>query len=296
MVKRASAIAAAALVLAVVPGAVAAGPPPKLAFDGAIELSATHGYRVFGLVASFEGKAQVSLFVGKSGEEAIYTAQGEGTDDSVNVDFGSLGKVDLELRPTGQNETVRSKCGKRATTVPGSEFVGTVEFHGEEGFTEFSATQLPLRLEPLLDLVCGSLAVTGMEGGSGVPGVLLKAKTANSPSLLIEQNHPGARVFYKAKMHEKEGRVQVSRSVSGHLGAGALRYAPSLESASFAAASPFAGTATYTGLTAPSEAGPGHGTWRGSLKVDFPGHVGVPIAGLGFKASIVHARRTESHQ
>jgi hypothetical protein len=296
MLRRVIAVLAAVSLLAVVPGAVAAERPPKLTFNGAIELDATNGFHVFGLVASFEGKAQVSLFVSKGGEAAIYTARGVGTENSVAVDFGELGKVDLEVRPTGGSETIRSCGGKgKPTTIPASEFVGTLEFHGEEGFTEFSATNLPLRLDALLHLICGG-ATVGTTRGAGLAGVQLKAQTAGSPSLLIQQNHPRGQVFYEAKMHEKEGTVQLSRIVSGHLGAGAIRYAPSLESASFTAASPFTGKATYAGRTPPHEVRPGTGTWRGSLKVDFPGHADVPIAGPGFKATIVHAHRTKSHQ
>jgi opacity protein-like surface antigen len=286
---------AAVAMFAVVPVATAAE-PVKPDFDGVIELSGTNGYRVFGLVASFNGIGQVSLFVGKAGEEAIYTARGEGTANGLDVDFGSLGKVDVELRPTGKNETLHSKCGGKgkAVTIPANELVGTIEFHGEEGFTEFAATRTPLQIRPLLNIVCGGMFSVGTTSGSHVGGVQLKAGTAGNPSLLIQQNHLGARVFYEAKMHEKEGRVQVSRTVTGRLGAGAIRYLPSLESASFTAASPFSGRATYAGRTPPREARPGTGTWRGSLKVDFPGHAGVPIAGPGFKASIIHARRTES--
>jgi hypothetical protein len=34
------------------------------------------------------------------------------------------------------------------------------------------------------------------------------------------------------------------------------------------------------------------GTWRGNLKVDFPGRARVSIAGPGFKASLTHPFRT----
>lgn len=295
MLRRLIAVVAAIALMALVPGAVAAEPPPKLAFNGAIELTGSNGYRVFGLIASFEGKAQVSLFVKKAGGVAIYTARGEGTDDRVNVDFGPLGKVDLAVRPTGGSETIRSCGGKgKPTTVPAWEFVGTLEFHGEGGFTEFSAANLPLLVDPLVHLICGSPVGIATTSGSHVGGVLLKAKAANSPALLIQQNHPGARVFYEAKMHEKEGSVQVSRNVSGRLPAGSIRYASSLGSASFAGSSPFTGKAAFAGRTPPGETRAGTGSWRGSLRVDFPGHPGVPIAGPAFKASIVHARRTES--
>ena len=281
-------------VAALVPGALAAE-TVKLDFNGAIELQGSNGFHVLGLIASFEGKSQVALVLDRPGEEAIYAARGTGTTNSVDVDFGQLGKVDLEVVPTGKDETITSECGGKgpATTVPGSEFVGTVEFHGEDGFTEFTATHTPLQVNPLLRLVCAAGVGVSTKIGAHVGGVLLKARTASSPKLVIQQNRPGAPVFYEARMHEKEGTVQVSRIVSGHLGAGAIRYAPSLESASFSAAAPFTGSATYTSRTPPRGASRGTGAWRGSLKVDFPGHAAVPLTGPGFKATIVHARRTE---
>lgn len=298
MFKRSIVIAAVGAMLAAMalaPGASAAE-PVKLDFNGAIELEGSNGFHVFGLVASFEGKAQVSLVVTKGEEAAIYTARGVGTTNSVDVDFGQLGKVDLEVVPTGKEETIGSKCGGKGkkTKVPASEFVGTLEFHGEGGFTEFTTTHLPLRLNPLLDLLCGARTGVLTTSGASLGGVLVKAKAADGPKLVIQQNHPGAPVFYEAHMQEKEGTVQVSRTVSGHLGAGAIRYAPSLESASFTAAAPFTGSATYTGRTPPRSASPGTGTWRGSLKIDFPGHLDVPLTGPGFKATIVHAHRSET--
>lgn len=295
MLRRVIAVVTAVAVLAVVPGAIAAE-PVKPAFDGAISLHGTNGFGVFGLVSSAGNVGRVALFVEKAGESAVYSARGEATANSIDVDLGPLGKVDVEVRPTGNSETLSSECGGKGkkVTIQATELVGTIEFHGEEGFTEFSATNAPLQIRPLLNLVCGTPFGVLTTSGSHVGGVQLKAKTSRGPSLLIQQNHPGARVFYEAKMQEREGTVQVSRSVSGHLGAGAIRYDPDLGSASFAAASPFTGSATYKGRTAPSEIRPGTGSWRGSLKVDFPGHAGVPLAGPGFKATIIHAHRTES--
>jgi hypothetical protein len=287
----------AAAVMVFVPGVIAAE-PVRPDFDGAIELSGTNGFHVFGLVSSVDGVGRVALFVDRTGEGAVYLARGDGTSNSIDVDLGALGKVDVEARPTGKNETLHSQCGGKGkpVTIPASELVGTIEFHGEDGFTEFSATSTPLLIRPLLNLVCIGGVGIATTSGPHTGGVLLKARTADSPSLLIQQNHPGGRVFYEAKMHEKEGRVQVSRAVSGHLGAGAIRYSQSLDSAFFTAASPFSGRATYAGRTPSRAARPGTGTWRGSLKVDFPGRRDVPIAGPGFKASIVHAHRTESRQ
>lgn len=288
------------VLVAFAPSAVAAesARPPKPSFDGAIELRGTHGYKAEGFVFSAGKVGAVTLFVGKGGEVATYTARGEGTENSVDIDLGRLGEINVETRLTGATETLHRGCnGKgKSITIPAYELVGTIDFRGEEGFTEVETTHTPLLVEPLLQIVCGAPSTEGTTGGSGVRGVLVAAKAIGGPSLTVQQNHLGAPVFYRAKMHEKEGPVQVSRTVRGHLGAGALRYDPSLSSASFSAASPFTGSARYVGSPPPPEAGPGRGGWLGSLKVDFPGHANVPVAGPGFKASIVQADRTESNQ
>lgn len=236
----------------------------------------------------------LSLFVDKRGADATYLVHGEVTGDHVHVDLGQLGEIDVAVRPTGRMETVGSECGK-PTQVEGQEYVGTIAFHGEEGFTEVEASRAPLRLEPILELVCGGLTVQGTTTGGGrLPGAELRITRTGGPRLRLDQNHRGARVFYEAHMTEKEGAVRVNRTVAGHLGGGALRYDPSLSTAAFAAGAPFSGRATYVGRRPPRETRPGEGTWRGDLTVDFPGHADVPLTGSGFSASIVHAKRTES--
>jgi hypothetical protein len=276
-------------------GAATAAERPPIAFDGAIELKGTHGYVALGLVASTGTVGSVDFFVGGPHGQSIYSAKGTATANSVDVDLGRLGRVDVEVRPTGGTETLPSGCGGKgkATEVPANELVGTIEFHGEEGFTDIEASATPLLIAPIAELPCGSSLGTTTISGSHVPGLLLTARGPDGPSLVIQQNHPGARVYYQAKEHQKEGRVNVSRTVSGRLGAGAVRYAPSLASASFSAASPFSGRATYAERTPAGEVRRGRGTWRGSLRVDFVGDPDVPVAGPGFEASITHAQRSE---
>lgn len=104
----------------------------------------------------------------------------------------------------------------------------------------------------------------------------------------------GVGVLYRAETAEQEGGVRVERYVEGRLGGGALSYAPSLGSAAFAGAGPFEGRATYAGIDPPHGSHPGSGTWRGDLKVDFPGAAGVRLAGPGFSAAIIHAHHFET--
>jgi hypothetical protein len=210
------------------------------------------------------------------------------TREHVHFDLGTLGVVDVEVQPSEHLETVRPACAE-PTTTEGLAYMGTIAFHGEEGFTDAEATRLPLRFQPLFDLLCGVPTGGSTELGRGSAAVEMNAESKGGPRLTLDQNHPGVRVEYEAKVREVEGAVKVVRTVSGHLPARVLRHSPSLESASFAPGSPFSGRATYKGKSLPREARPGRGTWRGSLKVDFPGRADVRLAGPSFSASIIPA-------
>jgi hypothetical protein len=265
---------------------------------GSFSLKGTHGFEIKALIASYgEGDAgQLVLFVGKSNQEAIYTAKGTVTKESVDFDLGALGEIKAAVQPSGKKETLTSKCeGGEKQAIEGSEYVGTIAFHGEEGFTDAEAIRAPLSLAPLTELVCPAITTDGQEGGDGVRGAGLAIKRKGGPSLKLAKNRPGARVFYTAQMKEKEGTVTVERSVGGYLAARTLTFAPSLKSAHLAGAAPFSGSAAYLGKSLPSVRRPGKGAWRGNLTVDFPGHADVPIAGPGFKASIFAVHRDKPH-
>jgi hypothetical protein len=287
-----SVLAALSVVVLVGPPAGAAEPSIS-GPDGSFLLMGTHGYEIEGwIVSSGKGDAGLLLlFVGKRGEQAIYRFHGTVTRAAVDFDLGALGQFDAAVQPTGKQETLTSKCGNGGPqTIEGTEYVGTIAFHGEEGFTEAEAVRTPLLLSPLTEIVCGS-TVEGKEGGDGVRGAGLAVKRQGGPLLTLAQNRPGAPVFYSGHLNEKKGTVTVERTVTGYLRGGAMTYAPSLATAHFVGTSPFSGAATYAGRSLPRPGRPGTGLWRGDLTVDFPGHAGVPLAGPGFKASIFAVHR-----
>ncbi len=198
----------------------------------------------------------------------------------------------MEGQPTGHTETVRPGCGK-PITLEGREFVGTIEFHGEEGFTEARAQRTPLRFDLLAEIGCG-VSSEGESFGVGTPGARLRIACRGGPKLQVNQNRPGASVRYEAQITERHPGLTINRTVGGHLGAGAFGFDPTLTKASFTAGAPFAGSATYRGFRPPRGTQVAHGAWRGNLTVDFPGRADVPLAGPGFRAAIIHANRTES--
>jgi hypothetical protein len=283
-----------ALLAVVAPPATAGEPAPK-GLEGSFALNGTHGYRVFGVVASTGKGGVLILSVGKKGEGATYVAHGEVSKESVDFDLGDLGRIEVAVQPNGESETLNSGCGGggKSTTIPAYDYVGTIEFHGEEGFTDAATARTPLRLGPALKVVCPDYTYSETTGNRS-RGVRLLARQEGGPWLQVVQNHKGASVLYEAHVTEKSGRVSVARTVRGHIGASALAFAPSLDGATFTAAGPFTGGATYLGRRPPQESRPGKGSWRGNLTVDFPGHAGARLAGPSFSASIVHAHRTES--
>jgi hypothetical protein len=284
------ALVAAALCLGTATAAAGAPAPDEIA--GIFELQGTHGYKVGGVIGVKGHKAELTLFVGRRHEGATYTARGTRVGEELDFDLGALGKVELEAQPTGHMETVRSSCGK-PLTLEGSDLVGTIEFHGEGGFTEAQAQTTPLRFDLLADIGCG-VSYGGEDFGAGILGARLRVARKGGPKLQINQNHPGARVRYEARVTERRAGLTIDRTVGGYLAGGAFHFDPTLTKASFTPGAPFSGSATYRGSRSPRGTHPAHGAWRGNLTVDFPGRADVPLTGPGFKAAIIHANRTES--
>jgi hypothetical protein len=284
---------AAVLALAVVgfSASTAVAAESSLRPGGVFVLHGSHGYRLFVLFGAKQGEGAMDLFVLRPGESAFYEAPGEVVGNRIDVDLGALGRFDLERRPTGKTESFHG-CGKRERE-PGYEFVGTIEFHGEEGFTEVTATRVEVDWEALASIICGPLSISGEDFGPGDPGVRIKARKKRGPALQLNQDRRGAGVAYRAELHQREGSVKVDRSVYGRLGAGALSFTSSLGSATFTGTGRFEGQATYVESHPPRGTRPGQGAWRGGLTVDFPGAADVPLAGPDFKAGIVHAHSIE---
>jgi len=289
--KCAAALASVVLTLTLVSVAAASGWEGE--FSGVFALRGTHGYKVTGLIDAKAGDVQLFLSVSRRHEGATYVVQGTRSGEEFDFDLGALGKVEVEAQPTGHTETVRPKCGK-PFALEGSTFVGTIEFRGEEGFTEARAQRTKLRYDLLADDVCG-FSIQGEDFGAGIPGARLRVSRKRGPELQINQNHPGAPVRYEAQITESHPGLTIHRSTGGHLPGGAFKFDPTLTRATFGPGAPFTGSAAYRGFAPSRGTHVAQGTWRGNLTVDFPGHTAVPLTGPGFKAAIIHANRTESN-
>jgi hypothetical protein len=285
---------AAVLTLTLIVSVASAAEPAPKGVAGAFELKGTHGYELTGTIFSTGRAGVLILYAKKNGAVAEYVVRGTVTaEGAADFDLRTLGRIDVTLQRTGRTETVHPNCG-RPFTEEVIKYVGTIEFHGEEGFTEVATASMPLTQKPLAEIICPGFSVSEQIGGRG-SGLKVRVTETSGPSLTLQRNPgPHARVFYEARIKEVRGNVKVNRLVTGHVPATAVQIDRAYDAATFAAGSPFAGKATYAQTRPPRHSRRDRGTWLGDLTVDFPGHRAVRLAGPGFIASTMHATRHES--
>jgi hypothetical protein len=259
---------------------------------GTFRLQGTHGFSL--LVLAFSRPhfrhGEVAVFAFKRGEAVIYFAPAKVTPTTIEADLGPVGEIAVQFEPSGPPERVHASC-KRGGSVafePGA-WVGTIELQGEEGFTEVHRERAKAMASPFIEAGCGGISI-GETMGSDVLGARLVARSASKRNRLYLQankNRQGARVYLEASIEERHAGLTVSREVAGYYPPSAFEFAPSLHSAVLDPPAPFAGHATFHANAKPAN------RLTGNLTVDFPGRADVPLAGRRFKATLVHAERTE---
>lgn len=242
-----------------------------------------------GVAAWSEGSfGRLQISVAGHGEEADYSAKGGVSGDRIDFNLGELGKIEVEVSPHSEMRTVHTGCGNgKAVKAPTVGLVGTIEFHGEEGFSEADVGDVVASAVPFGDMVC-SMSSSEI-AGEGLPGTRLEVKRTGGPTLLIEQKHPGGRAYYLASLFERlGGGLDVTREVWGSVPAADFRFDQKLSKATFDPGGHLAGSATYRATSLPHGGRSGRGKLSGNLTADFPGHAEVPLAGSGFSASMIH--------
>jgi hypothetical protein len=270
-------------------------------FEGVISaftLKASHGYQVRVLASSDreDGVGDVLVLVGRKHAAVLYATKAKVTPTGLEVDLGQVGTIDVDYVAMGGTETVRPKCGEGdgPARFERAEYRGTIELHGEEGFTDVSANRVRIRNGLWFDLFCSS---TNFDDsiGPGLPGARLHVRSPSRGSaafvLDVKKNRPGAQTYLSVSTRERRGDVAINRGVEVSVGAGAFAYDPLLSTARLDPPAPFSGSASFHRGAKPAN------RWRGNLSVDLPGRSNVPLAGPGLRTSLVHARwsRTVFH-
>jgi hypothetical protein len=257
---------------------------------GGFRLLASNGYSL--TVASFHKpdteRGEVLVLAGTHGAAVLYFARATVTDTSIEADLGQVGKIDVDFVPSGEARAERSKCGGRPVAVDSGRYVGTVEFRGEQGYSEADATSARGDAKFTLSLACGEIRSEGVGGHS--PGALLRAHGQTTQfHFEARKNSPTRVARFNATINERRGPLRITRGVAAEAGPAAFDYDVAAGTATVSPPAPFDGEATY-------RRGPGRSTsWHGALTVDFPGRAGVRLATPGSHASLIRAVQNPSH-
>jgi hypothetical protein len=136
------------------------------------------------------------------------------TPKKIEADLGNLGRIAVTRVPTGRTKVLRAGClpeGKARVEI--DRFEGTVEFHGEEGFTSVDATSVP---GGTYSSFCG-IPEGGRPAGRQLPGAQLRVDREvgeeSSVSLYAVQERPGEKTSISAEVMETPGGEMEDPSV-----------------------------------------------------------------------------------
>jgi hypothetical protein len=265
----------------------------------AFVVQGTHGYKLIAVAippppqaAEFdpEDKGSLGLYL-EHGKNALVTyayRTATVTPTSLEADLGARGKISVTRVATGRQKPVKA-CGK-SRPVPVSRFEGTIEFHGDEGFTEVAATRAPGSDLRVISCAGGEERAPVVPGKS-LPGAHLEVEQrvehegveTSSLTLDATQARPGAKTRIDASVMELDGETEIHRFFSTWAGADALSYEHRhLNFATLKPSGPLSGWGHF--VRRPGSAENEAGRWTGNLTVDFPGRADVPASGPGFTA------------
>lgn len=226
--------------------------------------------------------------------------------NGIQANLGSLGAVSVRFKASGPQKRLPNLPEGCYRARSRGVFVGKIDFHGEEEFTEAAASRAkgevivsrgdcdtfdrPSRSQPaprarLVPTEVGLFA-RHLSKASSVrfecsegPGSDLAPIGATDPD----------RRYFKASADEKRGRIFIFRSIKGTSDDPAtFTFNNALTSATVVPPPPFIGTATLE-----REDRAERGSWTGDLTASFPGAPNVPLAGPGFTATMNFYRYEE---
>lgn len=253
-------------------------------------LRSSNGYAIDFLVlrASAASDSAAGAFIlvrGRTGAVS-YFAPATATESAIEADLGELGRVAVTFNPTGGTKRQRLVCGKdRAHSFASGYYEGTIDFHGEEGYTEVEATRAEGDASLALNVLCPADSTSGT--GPGLPGAELRVRTGHTrpaPSLTVVENNPQAPVQLEVNLHERHAEVEIERTIRMRASHEAFDYDARLRTATLRPPPPFSGAGLF------QRTGRHRSRWGGDLTVDLPGRSGVHLTGGHLRGNLFRAR------
>jgi hypothetical protein len=286
--RRMSLVAACACLVVLVMASLASAkalPPP-----GGFRLHASNGYslEVFSIHKSEAERGEVLVLVEARRSAVLYFTHATVSETSIEADLGSVGRIDVNFVPSGRAKKERSQCGGRSVAVDSGRYVGSIDFKGEQGYSEVHATSARGDAKFALSLTCAESRDEGFGGHS--PGALLSVHHRGGTSFEFEarKNGPSRPARFNASIHERQGPLLIDRGVAVESTPATFDFNVPAGTATVTPPAPFDGEATFSRTSKGA-------TWHGDLTVDFPGRAGVHLTGAGTHSSLVRAVQNPVH-
>jgi hypothetical protein len=265
---------------------------PSVPFGFDVQASNGWSAEVLGGFDPKTDEGSIGVRFSRFGEGVIYvTRHASFTETTATADFGALGRIEVHSVPTGGMTTERSECGGRPVTFPSGRWEGTIDFHGEEGFSAIEATAGTASIGFELNLLCGQQVDEGRGGHS--PGALLSYDRRHGPEQIevtARTNRELGPAHFSAEISEEREGVLIARSVRAESGRRTFGFAIPPDTATARPPRPFEGFLQFV-----HERG-SRPRISGDLTVDFPGRADVRVLGPGkTHASLVRAVLNPSH-
>lgn len=237
-----------------------------------VPLQANHG-----LSAKLEADDdEIELTVRKKGQQAIYVAPGEVSEEGIAVDFGRFGEFVVSYKPfrTLKSRKPGRRCeGEPKTTTEGF-LRGTLHFRGERNYVRIEAARVKgtLTLQPEWSCQYGNAGASRARGREAHEDKATLIASSRRDSVTFgaigsrtEGEHPYT-YFFAVSQEVRDG-VGISRFVSAGARSAGFRFDNRRGTAVVDPPAPFAGSARY--LRRPHA----RDGWSGSLT--------APLLGLG---------------
>lgn len=251
-----------------------------LLIPGAFRLSATNGYTLYmiGVPPNDGQSGELLIFASAKGKGVTYRVPATVTETSIQSDLGELGEVSVTFQRS--NHPVSIPCGEETIRFDSGNYVGTIDFHGEEGYTTAAATTVPGDVDYWVPGLCGEGFSEGSPGRSG--GAALRVRNpALGQEMSVSKHRRGAAAQIAAWASEYSNGISIERFVRLRMPGAGFTYDRRLRTAIVRPPAPFAGSARF------DLGKKGGQRWSGDLTVDLPGRAGVPLTGTSLRAVLV---------
>lgn len=249
----------------------------SLLVPGAFQVKASNGYILS--VAAVPPRAghsgSIFIFTSGPGGSVSYKAPATVTETSMQADLGELGEISVTFQGTNRPLHVPA-CAKEKTRFESGHYEGTIDFHGEEGYTDVEATTAPASIS----VFCFGPFESGPAGPPR--GARLHVRSAAlGPDLFVSKRRPGAAALIFASTSEHTNGISIERFVGLRMPGTDFKYDRQLRTATVRPPAPFSGSAHF-------DLGKKAGRrWNGDLTVNLPGRTGVPLTGPALRATLV---------